>query len=469
MKALVRRGRGNDSRHVTRLSAISALVDAAKRRNPLPSGTLVVGVGLLIAGVSAYAFLALSQRMLGEHGRAPLGAQWSLVFLLGPGLFLPLEQEVSRALADRRARGVGSAPVVRRAATIGVGLVLGVLILLIASARWVVDELFDHQLLLLVGLALGLVAALAGHLTRGCLSGTGHFKGYGTYMAADGVIRFLGCVIIAVLGARMAGWYGVAVGIAGLLAVPVALRVERPQLQPGPESAWAEISSALGWLLAASLFAFTLMNIGPVAVQALATDGQSEIAGRFLSAVVVARVPLYLFQAIQAALLPKLTSLASVGRLGDFRRGLRRLLVMVAGLAVVGTLVGSVMGPLVVKIMSGPDVVVGHRTMALLAAGSGFYMLALALAQAVIALGGHREQAIGWAAGVLAFAPTTLLVSDDLFLRVELGLLVGSLVAFVVMAGLVAWRLALVTQMKGRLEIESGDFIEALHDVAVEP
>ena len=128
-------------RQMANFCAISALVDAAKRRNPLPTGTLVVGAGLLVAGLSAYAFLALSQRMLGEHGRAPLGAQWSLVFLLGPGLFLPLEQEVSRALADRRTRGVGGAPVVRRAATIGVGLLLGVLIVLIATARPIVDKL----------------------------------------------------------------------------------------------------------------------------------------------------------------------------------------------------------------------------------------------------------------------------------------------------------------------------------------
>ena len=57
------------------------------------------------------------------------------MFLAGPGLFLPLEQEISRALAERRARNQGGVPVVRRAATIGVGLGLGVLVLLIATAR----------------------------------------------------------------------------------------------------------------------------------------------------------------------------------------------------------------------------------------------------------------------------------------------------------------------------------------------
>jgi O-antigen/teichoic acid export membrane protein len=246
----------------------------------------------------------------------------------------------------------------------------------------------------------------------------------------------------------------------------VALRVQRPQLDPGPEAAWQEITRSLLYLLAGTLFAYTLMNVGPVAIKLLATDSESKKAGYFFSAVVIARIPLYLFQAVQASLLPKLTSLASAGRLGDFRVGLRRLIAVVAGLAALGTVVGYVMGPMVVQMMAGSDVVVEHRTMGTLAAGSGFYMLALALAQAVIALGGHRRQAAGWFAGVVAMVVTIAFISQDLYLRVELGLLIGSLVAFLVMGYLLMRRLIL----SGReVEIDAGDFIEALHNVAIEP
>lgn len=409
----------------------------------------------------------MSARVLGDVEKAPLGAQWGLVFLLGPGLFLPLEQEVSRALAERRTLNLGGAPLVRRAATIGIGLALGVLVIMIATSRLLVEHVFDDQLLLLVGLAIGVVAALAGHLTRGCLSGTSNFRAYGVYLGADGLIRFLLCIVIAVAGVKTAGWYGVAVGVAGLLAVPVALRTQRPELEPGPEAAWREISRALGYLLAASLCAYTLMNIGPVLVKVLATEAETKIAGRFLSAVVVARIPLFLFQAIQAALLPKLTGLASAGRLGDFRAGLRRLLSVVAVLAVLGTIVGYLLGPFVVRTMSGPEFDMTHRTMGLLAAGSGFYMMALALAQAVIALGGHRRQLVGWFAGVVALLVTTSLASDDLYLRVELGLLVGSLVAFLVMGYLLIRRLILSARQA--IELEPGNVIDALHDIAVEP
>lgn len=427
----------------------------------------MVGVGLMVAGISAYGFVALSSRVLGEVRYGPLGALWALVFLAGPGLFLPVEQEVSRAIAARRARRLGGAPVVRRAAIAGAGLLLAVLIVLVASSRWAVDHIFDHQLLLLTGLALGLAAALAAHLTRGCLSGTGNFKGYGTFIGADGFIRFLGCALLVLIGVRTAGPYGIALGIAGLLAVPVALRVQRPQLQEGPESSWGEINTALGYLLMASLCAYGIMNIGPVLVQGLATPAEADLAGRFLPAVIVSRIPLFLFQAVQAALLPKLAGLASAGRLGDFRNGLRRLLVVVAGIAVVGTIGGWAIGPFVVKIMSGPEFELSHRTLGLLAAGSGMYMLALAVAQAVIALGGHRDQAIGWGAGLGVLLLTVLVVSDDLYLRVELALLCGSLAALGVMAGLLVRRLSAVSQAD--VEVEPEDVMDPLQDVAVRP
>ena len=443
---------------------MAALLEAARRRNPLPSGTAAVGVGLIVAGLSAYGFLFVANIALSDAEYSPLGALWSLVFLAGPGLFLPFEQEISRALAERRARRLGGAPVVRRAGTLGVGLLLGVLVVLILSARWIVDHLFDGQILLLVGLALGLAGALAGHLTRGSMSGTGRFKGYGTYLGADGFIRVMGAVVCLVAGVTIAGPFGIAIGIAGLLAVPVALRVQKPELEDGPESPLSEVGSALVLLLVASLCAFAIMNIGPVLVKLLADDSQSAAAGRFVNGVVIARIPLFLFQAVQASLLPKLSGLASSGQLGDFRSGLRRLLVAVAGLALVGTIVGAVLGPFVVDTMF-PGSDLGARTMGLLAAGAGLYMLAMACAQALIALGGHADQAAGWFLGCVALAITVLISSQDVFFRVELALLAGSAAALVVMAVLLVRRLTAA----GPLHVDSGDLIEAIHDVAIEP
>src|ERR1044072_3842670 len=95
------------------------------RSNPLPEGTLAVGAGLIVSGITSYGFLAISARALGPEKDAPLGVLWALTYVVCPGVFLPLEQEVGRALSTRRAKGLGGGPLIRRAALGGGGAVCG--------------------------------------------------------------------------------------------------------------------------------------------------------------------------------------------------------------------------------------------------------------------------------------------------------------------------------------------------------
>jgi hypothetical protein len=128
-----------------------------------------VGMGLIVAGLTAYGFLVVSARALGPERYASLAALWALVFVVGPGFFFPLKQEVGRALAARRARGVGGRDLVRRAALAG-GVVAAALVAGTAlGARPLLDFLFDDQILLLLALVLGVLGYAAQHLLRGTL------------------------------------------------------------------------------------------------------------------------------------------------------------------------------------------------------------------------------------------------------------------------------------------------------------
>ena len=59
------------------------------RSNPLPEGTLSVGAGLIVSGITSYGFLAISARALGPEKYAPLGVLWALTYVVCPGVFLP--------------------------------------------------------------------------------------------------------------------------------------------------------------------------------------------------------------------------------------------------------------------------------------------------------------------------------------------------------------------------------------------
>ena len=91
-------------------------VDQRPSRVPLPEGTIPVGIGLLIAGVASFAFFRVGTDALGEDGFVPLQNLWFATFALAPGFFLPLEQELGRALSHRRAHGQGGRPVAAKVA-----------------------------------------------------------------------------------------------------------------------------------------------------------------------------------------------------------------------------------------------------------------------------------------------------------------------------------------------------------------
>ena len=88
----------------------------------MPEGTYAVGLGLIISGITAYGFQILAFRGLSKTDYAALNGLWILVFVVAPGFFLPLEQEVGRGGRAPPRRTPGGGPVVRKAALARRGL-----------------------------------------------------------------------------------------------------------------------------------------------------------------------------------------------------------------------------------------------------------------------------------------------------------------------------------------------------------
>jgi O-antigen/teichoic acid export membrane protein len=421
---------------------------------------LPVGVGLLVAGVASYAFFIVGKGALGEEAFKPVASLWFLTFALAPGFFLPLEQEVGRALAHRRALAQGGLPVVRRVVMLGAILATVVSVAILAAGPFLTSELFSGNWVMTAALVTAFLAYAPAHLSRGICSGTGRFRSYAIVMGADGFTRIAGCLLLAVLGVKVVGAYGFVVACAPLTGVLFIASRDRLRTQPGPEATWGEVTPNLGWLLAGSVLATGLVNAGPLATDLLANDNQAVQVTRFANAVLLARVPLFLFQAVQAALLPRLARLAARGDLTEFRRGLRQLMTMVLGVGIFGSLGAFTVGPYVYEIAF--DAKIGSRTLGVLALGSACYMIALATAQAVIALRGHAIVALGWTVGMAAFVVVTMFASDDLFRRVELGLLGGSA------AAMLTFVLGLRAKLSGDVRADEFSIFDAITDLPLE-
>jgi O-antigen/teichoic acid export membrane protein len=457
----------------------------AARRLPVPEGTLPVGFALLIAGVATFAFFRVGTNAVGgDEAFKPIVSLWFATFALVPGFFLPLEQELGRALAHRRAIGDGSAPVIAKVLRLSAVLVAVVVTVIVVASPFIASDFFDGDWVMVAALIATFVSFAPAHLARGICSGSGRFREYAIIMGSDGVIRIILCLVLAVLGIKAAGAYGFAVAISPLFAVGYVWRrgalrafprrnpsagentdvpggyVSFEQLDdpdgpfdPGSEATWNEVTPNLGWLLLGSVFAAALLNAGPITATLLAGDGEGDFVTRFSYGVLITRIPLFLFQAVQAALLPGLSRLAARGELLEFRSGLRRLMYVVVGVGGLGSLGAFVLGPWAIRLLY--DAELGGRTLAMLSLASACYMMALALAQAVIALKGHAFVSVGWATGVATFIVVTWLSSDELFRRIEFGLLFSSLAAFVAFAIALRSRLAAGAQIDGASIIEA--------------
>jgi len=399
------------------------------KRSTIPEGTLSIGIGLLVAGVTIYIFFKIGQQALGQEKFKPLVSLWFVMFAIAPGFFLPIEQELSRAVAHRRALNQGVGPVVKKVALLCVVTVVFLLALILLLSPMINDNLFEGNVIITVSLAIAIVTYGALYFTKGLSSGLGKFSAYGFIVGADGAIRVLACTALLLLGVTQLSAYSLIIVITPIIGVMIVLLAGQLKTESGPPATWSEITENLVWLLGGSIFAAALVNAGPLTVDILGDSQDAIRVTQFGNAVLLTRVPLFLFQAVQAALLPRLTRLAARGDLVEFKIGFRRLVVLVIGVGVFGTIGAFLFGPFFLDLVYGGGI--DRRTLTLLALASAIYMMALAIAQAVIALRGHRLVALGWLLSFLSYVLCAWKVSQDLFLRVEVALVASSTVALV--------------------------------------
>jgi O-antigen/teichoic acid export membrane protein len=435
-------------------------------RRLLPEGALAVAVGLGISGVSTYVFFAIAHRALSEHDYSDFGVLWTALFAVGNGIMQPLEQEVARAVSDRRERGIGPAPVIRRAVTIGAAFSIIVVVVSLLARSAAPDRWFGGSAALTLAFVLGLCGFCAGHLTRGVLSSHRRFRAYARFFGFDGISRVAMAAVLVLVGVTSAGPFGFAMAAALFVGVAAALIGQKGLSEPGPEAPWSELTTKLGWLLLGTGSISLLVQGGTLAVDFLATPEQSAAAGVMLNGLTTARIPLFVFQAILASLLPKLSRLAAIGQFDEFVASLRGLVGTILGFGVVTTAVAGLLGPTVISFVYGtskgaavPTASLSGRDLALLAAAFILIMATICLDQALIALNGHSRMAIGWLVALATFVGVTVVSSSDLYLRVELGLLAASVLAFVWMSAFLAERL------RHHAEMRAVDHAEALAEL----
>jgi O-antigen/teichoic acid export membrane protein len=362
-------------------------------------GTHWMMVGVLVGGVGAYLFQVLGTRTLGEQAFAPIGAIWTIQYLVFSVFLHSVEVYVTREVAMGRSErlhvGTRLWP-----AIIGVAVAL-------SAATWLVRDRLLYGLDDLAAV-LGLIVLSFGAfvLVRGQLAGLGRFKAYGLVSASESSVRllFASAVALSAPSTRAFAW---SLPIGGFVAAAwwPLLRRRRRELVPveRPNLAAPRTSRFLLLTTGTNAIAQFLLAGGPLVIVFLAAPA-AEVSVFFIT-MTAARVPIVLaLGGLLSRVLASFTRLAEGGQVAALARSARRVALATLAAAAFGSVTGGVIGGPLVGALFGRGFTPPWWLAA--AAGGGMVLAsgALLLNQLLIARSLEHWLPPPWIAGLAMFA-----------------------------------------------------------------
>jgi O-antigen/teichoic acid export membrane protein len=442
-----------DAEAPRRASARAGAAGEAARRYGRTASLLSVAVGA--TGFMVYLYFAFASRALDPTEYGQITVLWVAIYFIVATVYRPVEQLLSRTIAERHARERFRGRPLRVAATIEAGIALTITAAALILRDPIQDELLEGDATLYWIFVVALVAYAVSFFARGYFAGHRRFGLYSVVLLADALARV--AFPLAVLLGIASGQSAVAIGmIAGpltsLAVLPVIVRAvlrgrasdteaagppddgqpPSPQLgsaapaRPAPGADMPEFTLAHGWGFAGSVLLIMLSEqvfLSSGALFVFEASGAAA-AGFIWNVLMLARAPVYVFQAVATSLLPHLTRLRYRSEAGSeeaFGLSVQITLTAVLALAVGVALVVLVAGPTLMQVAFGDNFSYDRAGLLIVTVGMGFYLGAATLTQAALAQGQARRAAIRWIACATAFVLWNLLPVLDEFRRVEVG------------------------------------------------
>jgi O-antigen/teichoic acid export membrane protein len=404
-------------------SAGPAGAAAAAAADGYARGARILSIGIASTGLFTFAYFAVASHVLPSSAYGAISLLWSVLFVVISIIYRPVEQLLSRTIADRRARGLTGGHPLRVPLTVQGGFALAFLVVALAL-RGPIEDAFDSATLYWVFVGATLAYA-ASYFARGYLAGHQWFGLYGGLVLFESVSRFAFPVAVAVglAGGQSAVALGIlAAPLASLLVVPWALRRHAGAAGAAVDRRGLTLRAGAGFALsvaAIQLAEQTLLNAAVLTVGATAT---TALAGVVFNALLITRAPLQLFQSVQTSLLPHLSGLEATEGRDAFARAIRVTIAAIAGFAGAVAIGLLLIGPPVMDIVFGSDANYGRVGLAVIALGMGFHLCAGTLNQAALARGRDRAAAGAWLIAAAVFVAWMLApLVDDQLVRAEVG------------------------------------------------
>jgi O-antigen/teichoic acid export membrane protein len=404
-------------------SAGPAGAAAAAAADGYARGARILSIGIASTGLFTFAYFAVASHVLPSSDYGAISLLWAVLFVVISVIYRPVEQLLSRTIADRRARGLTGGHPLRVPLTVQGGFALAFLVVALAL-RGPIEDAFDSATLYWVFVGATLAYA-ASYFARGYFAGHQWFGLYGGLVLFESVSRFAFPVAVAV--GLASGQSAVALGIlaaplASLLVVPWALRRHAGAAGAPADRRGLTLRAGAGFALSVAAIQLAEQTLLNAAVLTVGVTATTALAGVVFNALLITRAPLQLFQSVQTSLLPHLSGLEATEGRDAFARAIRVTIAAIAGFAGAVAIGLLLIGPPVMDIVFGSDANYGRVGLAVIALGMGFHLCAGTLNQAALARGRDRAAAGAWLIAAAIFVAWMLApLVDDQLVRAEVG------------------------------------------------
>jgi O-antigen/teichoic acid export membrane protein len=414
------------------------------------SGARILSIGIASTGIFTFAYLATASHVLGSAAYSRVSLCWSIMFVILSVIYRPIEQLLSRTIADRHARGlIGRS--LRTPATIQLSFAVLFLIVALIMRHQIQQGMFDGSSELYWILVVGVLAYAASYFARGWLAGHQRFALYGGLVFLESTSRFVPALAVAVGLGSGQGLVGLGMTIAPFVSlsvipfafsrlqgvssgstgeIPAVDAAAEGPAHAGVEEASSDLSLRHGADFAVSVVGImlseqALMNAGVLIVAANAAGASltSGLTGFVFNVMLIVRAPLQLFQAIQTSILPHLAGLEARESGAEFHRAIRTTILVIAGFGAAVAIGLLAIGPPVMNVFLGnKGFHYGRAGLAIVGLGMGLHLISGTLNQAALARGRARWASASWliaAALFIAFMTTSIVRSE--VNRVEIG------------------------------------------------
>jgi O-antigen/teichoic acid export membrane protein len=246
---------------------------------------------------------------------------------------------------------------------------------------------------------LAIVLVVPMGIIRGTLIGQDRYKDYSLLIAGEGALRLICFAAFLLMGEVNLEQLEIAVVIGFACWIPWSKTLRAYVTN---ESFKKTLSNSILVMFLTLGSAFFLVGVPWVAAR------NSEVTltqiAIFSAASMLARVPMLIFSAIQALLIPHFLRQADDKEIGRQAVALRILLV--AALSIV---VAYLLGPTVLTLIFGTFYTIGHLTFALLVLSTWFLILQLVNVAKLISLNRHFFAGLSWVPGVIT--SSTMLIN----------------------------------------------------------